>query len=204
MTQAVLIRKTGGPEVMAWEDIFLNAPAPGEVQIRHAAVGVNYIDIYHRTGAYPLSLPSGLGVEGAGTIVAVGDGVTNFRPGDRVAYLGGPPGAYSEERLVPVGRVLKLPDSLAFDVAASLAFKGLTVEYLIRRCYAVKPGDTVLFHAAAGGVGTIATQWLKELGATVIGTVSSDAKAAHARANGCDHTIDYKRDDVVLARMVLT
>jgi NADPH2:quinone reductase len=197
MTQVIRIHESGGPEVMIWEDVTLNAPAAGEVQIRHAAVGVNYIDIYHRKGDYPLPLPSGLGVEGAGTVVAVGEGVDNFKEGDRVAYVGGPPGAYAQERMVPAGRILRLPDSVSFEVAASLAFKGLTVEYLIRRCYAVKPGDVVLFHAAAGGVGTIAMQWLKQLGATVIGTVSSDAKAAHARENGCDHTIDYKRENVV-------
>ena len=196
MTQAIRMKATGGPEVLTWEDVQLGAPASGEVHVRHNAVGVNYIDIYHRTGAYPLPLPSGLGVEGAGIVVAVGDGVTGFKAGDRVAYAGGPPGAYAEERFVPAARVLKLPDSVGFDVAAGLTFKALTVEYLVRRCFNVKRGDTVLFQAAAGGVGSIACQWLSELGATVIGTVSGEAKAVYARSNGCHHTIDYKREDV--------
>ena len=196
MTQAIRMNATGGPEVLTWEEVQLGAPAMGEVLVRHNAVGVNYIDIYHRTGAYPLPLPSGLGVEGAGIVVAVGDGVSGFKAGDRVAYAGGPPGAYAEERFVPAARVLKLPDGIGFDVAASLTFKALTVEYLIRRCFDVKRGDTVLFHAAAGGVGSIACQWLSELGATVIGTVSGEAKAVYARTNGCHHTIDYRREDV--------
>jgi NADPH2:quinone reductase len=196
MTQAIRIKAVGGPEVMAWEDVQLGSPAAGEVHVRHSAVGVNYIDIYHRTGAYPLLLPSGLGVEGAGLVVAVGEGVAGVKAGDRVAYAGGPPGAYAEERFVPAARVLKLPDSVTFDAAAGLTFKALTVEYLIRRCFSVKRGDTVLFHAAAGGVGSLACQWLRELGATIIGTVSGEAKAAYARTNGCQHTIDYKSEDV--------
>ncbi len=196
MTKAITIQKVGGPDVMEWNDVQLGAPAPGEVHIRHEAIGVNYIDVYHRTGAYPLPLPSGLGVEGAGVVVAVGSDVTVFKAGDRVAYAGGPPAAYAEERFVPAARVLKIPDSMSFDTAASLTFKGLTAEYLIRRCFQVKTGDSVLFHAAAGGVGSIACQWLKHIGATVIGTVSSDEKAAFARANGCTHTINYKTEDV--------
>jgi NADPH2:quinone reductase len=193
----VRIQKTGGPEVLGWEDIPLGDPAQGELRVRHTAIGVNYIDVYHRTGAYPLTLPSGLGVEGAGTVVAVGPGVTGFQPGDRVAYAGGPPGAYAEERMVPAARALKLPAGVSDEVAASLTFKGLTVEYLIRRCYPVKRGDAVLLHAAAGGIGSIACQWLRDIGATVIGTVDSEEKAAYAKENGCDHPIVYKQTDVV-------
>lgn len=197
MSQSIRIRKTGGADVLAFEDVKLGAPGPAELHIRHTAVGVNYIDIYHRTGAYPLSLPSGLGVEGAGVVVTVGSDIKNFKAGDRVAYAGGAPDAYSEERMVPAARALKIPDSVADDVAASLIFKGLTVEYLIRRCYTVKPGDIVLLHAAAGGIGSIACQWLKDVGATVIGTVSDDEKAAYAKANGCTHPIVYTREDLV-------
>jgi NADPH:quinone reductase len=197
MAQAIRIHGTGGPEVMHWEEVELGSPKPGEVLVRQTAVGVNYIDVYHRTGAYPLSLPSGIGVEGAGVIEAVGESVSDLAPGDRVAYTGGPPGAYADARLVPAARVLKLPDKVSDQLAASLIFKGLTVEYLMRRCYPVKTGDTVLWHAAAGGVGLIACQWLRHLGATVIGTVSSEQKAEQARANGCDYPIIYTREDFV-------
>jgi len=187
----------GGPDVLTWGEEALAAPAEGQVQIAQEAIGVNYIDIYHRAGTYPLPLPSGVGVEGAGTITAIGANVGGFKVGDRVVYAGGPPGAYATARNVPAARVLKLPDDISSLDAASLIFKGLTVEYLIRRCFKVSAGDTVLFHAAAGGIGLIACQWLKALGATVIGTMSSDEKAALARANGCDHTIIYSRENFV-------
>lgn len=197
MTPAIRFQRTGTPEVLTWEDIELAAPGPGELRVRHTVIGVNYIDVYHRNGTYPLPLPGGLGVEAAGVVIAVGGGADEFQVGDRVVYAGGPPGAYARERLVPAGRALKLPDGVSDEVAASLTFKGLTAEYLIRRCHAVQPGDTVLFHAAAGGVGSIACQWLKHLGATVIGTVGSDEKASFVRALGCDHAIVHKREDLV-------
>lgn len=197
MPQSIRIHRTGGAEILAWEDVSLPQPGPGEVRIRHTAIGLNYIDVYHRTGAYPLLLPSGIGVEGAGIIVAVGSEVTGFQAGDRVAYAGGPPGAYSTERLVPAARVLKLPEGVSDEAAASLTFKGLTVEYLIRRCYPVQRGDTVLLHAAAGGIGSIACQWLRHIGAAVIGTVNSDAKAEYARACGCTHPLVRTREDVL-------
>lgn len=197
MTQAIRFHQAGAADVLSWEDVNLAAPGPGELRVRHTVIGVNYIDVYHRSGAYPLPLPSGIGVEAAGVVVAVGAGAEEFKIGDRVVYAGGPPGAYSEERLVPAARALKLPDSVSDEVAASLTFKGLTAEYLIRRCHAVKPGDTVVFHAAAGGVGSIACQWLKHLGATVIGTVSSDEKAAYVKSLGADHAVVLKHEDLV-------
>lgn len=187
----------GGPDVLIFSEDVLAAPGEGQIQIRQEAIGVNYIDVYHRAGTYPLPLPSGVGVEGAGVIEAIGTNVSGFKVGDRVVYAGGPPGAYATARNVPAARALKLPDDISSLDAASLIFKGLTVEYLIRRCYKVAAGDTVLFHAAAGGIGLIACQWLKALGATVIGTMSSDEKAALARANGCDHTIIYSRENFV-------
>lgn len=197
MTKAIRFHKTGAPDVLVLEDISIPAPGPGEVQIKQEAIGVNYIDIYHRTGAYPLPLPSGMGVEGSGVVTAVGPDVTAFQVGDRVAYAGGPPAAYSEERNVPAARTLKIPKDISAEVAASLIFKGLTVEYLIRRCFPVKKGDYVLFHAAAGGIGSIACQWLKDIGAHVIGTVRSDEKAAIARANGCEFLIVYTKENLV-------
>ncbi|RUL97219.1 quinone oxidoreductase family protein [Rhizobium chutanense] len=183
----------GAPDVLRQETIELAAPAAGEIQIKHLAIGVNYIDVYHRRGVFaaPLPLPSGLGVEGVGIVTALGDGVGNFKIGDRVAYVGGPPNGYSTHRNLPAARALPVPEALDSETVAALVFKGLTVEYLIHRCVPVTKGDTVLFHAAAGGVGSIATQWLKHLGATVIGTVGSEEKAEIARANGCDHTIIY-------------
>ena len=197
MTKAIRFHKTGAPDVLVLEDISIPAPGPGEVQIKQEAIGVNYIDIYHRTGASPLPLPSGMGVEGSGVVTAVGPDVTAFQVGDRVAYAGGPPAAYSEERNVPAARTLKIPKDISAEVAASLIFKGLTVEYLIRRCFPVKKGDYVLFHAAAGGIGSIACQWLKDIGAHVIGTVSSDEQAAIARANGCEFLIVYTKENLV-------
>ena len=196
MPFAIRIHQTGGPEVMRWEEVAVGDPGPGEARIRHAAVGLNYIDTYHRTGLYPLPLPSGLGMEGAGVVEAVGEGVVDLKPRDRVAYAGGPVGAYSQVRCLPADRLLKLPDGIDFRTGAAMMLQGLTAAYLLRRTYAVQAGETVLIHAAAGGVGLIACQWAKALGATVIGTVSNEAKAEMARAHGCDHIIYYTREDV--------
>ncbi len=196
MTHAIRIHQTGGPEVLAWEAVDLPPPAAGEAQVRHAAVGLNFIDIYHRTGLYPVPLPAGLGLEGAGTVVAVGEGVAEVKVGDRVAYAGGPVGAYAEARNLPAHRLLVLPDGIGFRTAAAMMLQGLTAAYLLRRTYRVQAGDAVLIHAAAGGVGLIACQWAKALGATVIGTVGSDAKGDLARAHGCDHVINYSRENV--------
>ena len=196
MPFAIRIHQTGGPEVMRWEEVAVGDPGPGEARIRHAAVGLNYIDTYHRSGLYPLPLPSGLGMEGAGVVEAVGEGVVDLKPRDRVAYAGGPVGAYSQVRCLPADRLLKLPDGIDFRTGAAMMLQGLTAAYLLRRTYAVQAGDVVLIHAAAGGVGLIACQWAKALGATVIGTVSSEAKAELARAHGCDHIIYYTREDV--------
>ena len=195
MPYAIRIHQTGGPDVLRWEEISLPAPAPGEATVRHHAVGLNYIDIYHRTGLYPLPLPSGLGLEGAGIVEAVGEGVSEVKVGDRVAYAGGPLGAYAEVRNIPAHRLLKLPDSIAFETGAAMMLQGLTAAYLLRKTYRVQPGDAVLIHAAAGGVGLIACQWAKALGATVIGTVGSEAKAVLAKAHGCDHVIDYSTEN---------
>ncbi|MBK8524236.1 MAG: quinone oxidoreductase [Betaproteobacteria bacterium] len=196
MVQAIRFHETGGPEVLRWESVEVGEPAPGQARVRHVAVGLNFIDTYHRTGLYPLPLPSGIGLEGAGVVEAVGAGVDNVAPGDRVAYAGGPVGAYSEARCMPADRLLKLPDSLDFRTGAAMMLQGLTAAYLLRCTYRVQAGDAVLIHAAAGGVGLIACQWAKALGATVIGTTSSEAKAALARAHGADHVIFYNREDV--------
>ena len=196
MSYAIRFHQTGGPEVLFREEIVVRDPAPGEARVRHEAVGVNYIDTYHRSGLYPLPLPSGLGLEGAGVVEAVGEGVTDLRPGDRVAYAGGPLGAYCDVRCLPADRLLKLPDSLSCQTGAAMMLQGLTAAYLLRRTYPVQPGDAVLIHAAAGGVGLIACQWAKALGATVIGTVSTEAKAELAHKHGCDHVIFYTREDV--------
>ena len=200
MPLAIRFHQTGGPEVLRVEEVQVGDPAAGEARVRHAAVGVNFIDTYHRSGLYPLPLPSGLGVEGAGVVEAVGAGVTDIRPGDRVAYAGGPLGAYSLVRCLPADRLLKLPDGLTFETGAAMMLQGLTTAYLLRRTYRVQAGDAVLIHAAAGGVGLIACQWAKALGATVIGTVSTEAKAELARRHGCDHVVFYTRED--LARRV--
>lgn len=195
MTHAIRIHQTGGPDVLRWEEVDLAAPAAGEATVRHHAVGLNFIDTYHRTGLYPLPLPAGIGLEGAGVVEAVGEGVTEVKVGDRVAYAGGPVGAYAEARNIPAHRLLLLPDAIDFRTAAAMMLQGLTTAYLLRRTYRVQPGDAVLIHAAAGGVGLIACQWAKALGATVIGTVGSDAKAALARAHGCDHVINYRSEN---------
>lgn len=196
MHHAIRIHEHGGPEAMKWEEVPTPSPGPGEALVRHAAVGLNYIDVYFRTGLYkPPSLPCVIGMEGAGTVEAVGDGVTVVAPGDRVAYATAPIGAYAEARTIKADRLVKLPDDIGFDVAAAMMLQGMTVEYLLRRTFAVKSGQTILVHAAAGGVGLIMCQWAKHLGATVIGTVGSDEKAALARAHGCDHPIVYTRED---------
>lgn len=195
MTHAIRIHAIGGPEVLRWEEVSLGNPAANEATVRHEAVGLNFIDIYHRTGLYPLPLPSGIGLEGAGVVTAVGSGVTEVAVGDRVAYAGGPVGAYAEARNMPADCLVKLPDGIAFRTAAAMMLRGLTAQYLLRRTYRVQPGDTILVHAAAGGVGLIVCQWAKALGTTVIGTVGSDDKAALARAHGCDHPIVYTREN---------
>ncbi|MCT9125638.1 quinone oxidoreductase family protein [Cupriavidus gilardii] len=194
MSKAIRIFENGGPEVMQWVDVEVGEPGPGEIRIRQEAVGLNYIDVYFRTGLYKQPLPGGIGMEGAGVVEAVGPGVTHLREGDRVAYAGRPTGAYAQVRVMPADIVVKLPDDISFEQAAAMMLQGMTVQYLVRDTYRVQPGDTVLLHAAAGGIGLIASQWLKALGATVIGTVGNDDKAALARAHGCDQTIVYTRE----------
>ena len=196
MAQAIRFYRTGGPEVMRWESVETGEPGPGEVRVRHAAVGLNFADTYFRSGLYPSALPAGMGVEAAGVIEAVGPEVTGFAVGDRVTYTGSPLGAYSTERVMPVAPLVKLPDGIAFETAAAMTMRGLTSAYLLRRIAPLAPGDTVLLHAAAGGVGLIFTQWARLLGIKVIGTVSTDGKAEVARAHGCTHTIVYPREDV--------
>jgi len=194
MTNAIKIHQTGGPEVLKWEEIEVGAPMTGEVRLKHTAVGLNYIDVYHRTGLYPLPLPFVPGMEAAGVVEEIGAGVTHLKVGDRVAYSS-VLGAYTEARNIAADRVVKLPPSIDDRTAAAMMLQGMTARYLIRDIYKVGPGDTILIHAAAGGVGLIVCQWAAALGATVIGTVSSDEKAALAKANGCHHTIIYSRDD---------
>jgi NADPH2:quinone reductase len=200
MSYAIRFDRTGGPEVLQWQKVgagetALEVPEAASARVRHHAVGVNFIDIYHRTGLYPLPLPSGIGMEGAGVVEAIGDGVSDIKVGDRVAYAGGPVGAYAEVRTIPADRLVKLPDGIDFKTGAAMMLQGLTAQYLLRRTYRVQPGDTILIQAAAGGVGLIVCQWAKALGATVIGTVSSDEKAALALAHGCDHTINYTSEN---------
>jgi NADPH2:quinone reductase len=198
MTKAVRIHEHGGPEKMVWENVEVGAPGPGQARVKHHAVGLNYIDVYHRTGLYPVpALPTALGLEGAGEVVAVGEGVSLVKPGDRVAYASPPIGAYAEERLMPADRLVKLPDSIDYKKAAAMMLQGMTVQYLLRRTYPVKAGETILVHAAAGGVGLIMCQWAKALGATVIGTVGNEEKAALAKAHGCDHPIIYTKENFV-------
>ncbi len=194
MSHAIRIHQVGGPEVLQWEQADVGVPGPGQVRLKQTAVGLNFIDVYHRTGLYPLPLPFVPGMEGAGVVEAVGDGVTHLRTGDRVAYAS-VIGAYAETRLIPADRLVKLPPSIDDRTAAAMMLQGMTARYLIRDIYKVGPGDTILIHAAAGGVGLIVCQWAAALGATVIGTVSSDEKAALAKANGCHHPIVYTRDD---------
>ncbi len=195
MVTKIEIAEVGGPEVMKTVDVELGDPGPGEARIRHTAIGLNYIDTYHRTGLYPVDLPSGLGIEAAGVVEAVGPGVTEVSPGDRVAYAGGPVGAYAQVRMMPVAPLVPLPDDIGDLQAAAMMIKGLTAQYLLRQTFVVMPGDTVLIHAAAGGVGLLLCQWAAHLGATVIGTVGTDEKADLVRAHGCHHTIVYTRED---------
>ena len=197
MVQAIRFEKTGGPEVLIWQQISVDKPGPGQARVQHKAVGLNFIDTYQRSGLYAVPLPSGLGGEGCGIVEEVGPGVTGLKAGDRVAYAGGPLGAYAEERIMPADRLVPVPDGISDQEAAAMMLKGMTAWYLVRRTYAIKRGDTILIHAAAGGVGLIVCQWAKHLGATVIGTVGSDDKAALAKAHGCDHPIVYTRDDFV-------
>jgi len=198
MVKAIVVREYGGPEVLKWEDVTLGAPGAGEARVKHAAIGINFVDVYNRTGLYktPNGLPFTPGSEGAGTVVAVGPGVTLVKPGDRVAYQG-PQGSYAEERVLPADRLLKLPDEIDFKTGAAMTLKGLTAQFLLRQTFPVKRGTTILFHAAAGGVGSIACQWANHLGATVIGTVGSEEKAKLARAHGCHHVINYKTEKFV-------
>jgi NADPH2:quinone reductase len=196
MAQAIRFHKIGGPEVLQLETVAVGAPGPGEARVRHTFIAVNFIDIYFRTGRYPLQLPNGLGSDAVGVVEAVGPGVTEFLPGDRVGYLMGPQGAYSDQRLMPAEALIPLPDDIADRSAATLIMKGMTAQYLFRQVYPLKAGDTILYHAAAGGVGLIACQWARALGVTMIGTVSTDEKAALARANGCAHAIVSTREDV--------
>jgi NADPH:quinone reductase len=204
MGKAIRFHEIGGPEVMSLETVDVGDPGPGEVRLRHVAVGLNFADTYFRSGLYPSPLPAGLGVEGAGVVEAVGPGVEQVAAGDRVGYTGSPLGAYSTVRVMPAASLVKLPDGIAFETAAAMMMRGLTASYLLRRIWPLQPGDTVLLHAAAGGVGLIVSQWAKLLGLTVIGTVSSDAKAELARAHGCDYIIRYDREDVAARVRELT
>jgi len=198
MAHAIRIHATGGPEVLRLEEVAVGNPGPGQARLRHVAVGLNFADTYFRTGLYPVPLPNGIGVEAAGIVEAVGEGVTNVAPGDRVTYTGflNTLGAYSTERVIPAAALIKLPPAISCETAAAMTMRGLTSAYLMRRIWPLQGGDTVLLHAAAGGVGLIVSQWAKILGLTVIGTVSSEAKAEVARAHGCDHVIDYSHEDV--------
>jgi NADPH2:quinone reductase len=197
-THAIQADKPGGPEVLSWREVEVGDPGAGQILIRHAAVGLNYIDTYQRSGLYPIAeKPFTLGLEGAGVIEKAGSGVDGLKAGDRVAYASPPMGAYAQLRLMPADRVVKVPDGIDDATAAAMMLKGMTVEYLLQRTYPVKRGDTILFHAAAGGVGLIACQWAKAVGATVIGTVGTDEKAELARAHGCDHPVVYTREDFV-------
>lgn len=204
MTKAIRCFSNGGPEVMSLVDVDLGQPGTGEALIRQHAIGLNYIDVYFRTGLYPQPLPSGLGMEGAGVVEAVGEGVTEVKVGDRVAYACRPPGAYAEARVMPAAGLVRLPDSISFETGAAMMLQGLTVQYLFRRTFPLHGGETILFHAAAGGVGLIACQWAKALGVTMIGTVGSDEKAALAKAHGCTHTINYNTEDFVARVKELT
>jgi NADPH2:quinone reductase len=197
MVHAIRVHETGGPDVMRWEAVDTPEPGPGEIVVRHKAVGLNYIDVYFRTGLYKApTMPFTPGNEGAGDVVAVGDGVSDLKVGDRIAYAA-TIGSYTEERVIAADKVVKLPDAISYETGAAMMLKGMTAQYLLRRTYRVEPGTTILFHAAAGGVGLIACQWAKHLGATVIGTVGSEEKAELARAHGCDHTINYRNENFV-------
>lgn len=198
MAKAVRFYETGGPEVLRYEEVEVGEPGPGQVRLRHVAVGLNYADTYFRNGTYPIPMPNGMGVEASGVVQAIGEGVTNVRVGDRVTYTGflNTLGAYSTERLIPAAPLIKLPETISFETAAAMTMRGLTSSYLMRRIYDFKAGDSILLHAAAGGVGLIVAQWAKLLGLTVIGTVSTEVKGEIARAHGCDHVINYSHEDV--------
>ena len=198
MAKAVRFHETGGPEVLRYQDVAVGHPGPGEVRLRHLAVGLNYADTYFRNGTYRIPLPAGMGVEGAGVVESIGPGVSNVQVGDQVTYTGfvNTLGAYSTERIVPAAPLIRLPDGISCETAAAMTMRGLTAAYLLRRIYPFKPGETILLHAAAGGVGLIVSQWARLLGLTVIGTVSTEEKAAVAREHGCAHTINYAREDV--------
>jgi NADPH2:quinone reductase len=204
MAHAIRFAKPGGPEVLEWQQVEVGKPGESQVRLRHTAVGLNYIDTYHRSGLYQLPMPSGLGSEGAGVIEEVAPGVTGLKLGDRVAYSGGPIGAYAEDRVMPADRLVPIPDGITDQQAAAMMLKGMTAWYLVRRTHQVKHGETILIHAAAGGVGLIVCQWAKHLGATVIGTVGDEQKAALAKRNGCDYPILYKREDFVARVTELT
>ena len=197
ITNAIRVNKQGGPEEMKWEEVALPEMQENDVLIKHTAIGLNYIDTYHRSGLYPMPVPLTLGIEGAGIIIEAGENVNDLNVGDRVAYASPPTGSYAEAKVMPADRLVKIPDNISDEIAAAIMLKGMTVEYLVRRTYNVKAGQTVLFHAAAGGVGLIACQWLKAIGAKVIGTVGSEEKAALAKANGCEHTILYREENFV-------
>ncbi|WP_317205727.1 quinone oxidoreductase [Janthinobacterium sp.] len=197
MTKAIRMFRTGGPEVMEYVDVELAPPGPGEARVRHEAIGLNFIDVYFRSGLYPQPLPGGLGLEGAGVVEAVGEGVREVKVGDRVAYAARPNGAYAQARNVPAAILLVLPEAIGFETGAAMMLQGMTVQYLLHRTVALKAGDTVLFHAAAGGVGLIACQWARALGVTLIGTVGSDEKAALATAHGAAHVINYNHENFV-------
>ena len=197
MVKAIRMQQVGGPEVMLLEEVTLGAPGPGEALVRHKACGLNYIDVYFRTGLYPQPLPAGLGMEGSGIVEAVGPGVSYISVGDRVAYAGRPTGAYAEARIMPADQLVRLPDSIPFETAAAMMLQGLTVQYLFHRTFPLQGGETILFHAAAGGVGSIACQWARAIGVNMIGAVGSDEKADIARAHGCAHVINYNKEDFV-------
>ncbi|HZF19398.1 MAG TPA: quinone oxidoreductase [Burkholderiales bacterium] len=204
MPKAIRIHQQGGPEVLKWEDVQVGDPGPGEARVRHKACGLNFLDVYQRSGLYKIALPAGMGNEGAGVVEAVGAGVTHVKAGDRVAYSGGASGAYSETRVMPADRLVPLPEAISFETGAAMMLKGLTAQYLLKQTYKVRAGETVLWHAAAGGVGLIACQWLKALGVTVIGTAGSPEKCALAKAHGADHCIDYRKENFVERVKALT
>ncbi|WP_333842586.1 quinone oxidoreductase family protein [Pelomicrobium sp.] len=204
MPHAIRFYETGGPEVLRWEEVQVGSPGKGEVRLRHTAVGLNFIDVYHRSGLYPVSLPATPGLEACGVVEEVGEGVTELKPGDRVAYASPPLGAYAEERLMPADRVVKVPEGISDQQAASMMLKGMTAEYLVRRTFRLGSEHTILVHAAAGGVGLILCQWARALGATVIGTVGSDEKARLAEAHGCQYPIVYTREDFVARVLDIT
>ncbi len=204
MAKAIRLTRTGGPEVLEYVDVEVGEPGPGEARVRQHAIGLNFIDVYFRTGLYPMPLPSGLGQEGAGVVEAVGEGVTHVRPGDRVAYAGRPNGAYSALRVMPADILVKLPDAIDFETAAAMMLQGLTVQYLFNGTYKLQQGQTILFHAAAGGVGLIACQWARALGVHLIGTVGSKEKGELALAHGAAHVINYNEEDIVARVLEIT